>query len=50
MKSVKISEKNIIDFLGSRKVKPKKIAEADRIGVVNGLAWTEIGGDLLEVE
>jgi ATP-dependent Lon protease len=50
VKSVKISEKNIIDFLGSRKVKPKKIAEADRIGVVNGLAWTEIGGDLLEVE
>ena len=38
VKSVKISEKNIIDFLGSRKVKPKKIAEADRIGVVNGLA------------
>ncbi len=50
VKSVKIGDKNVIDFLGSRKVKPKKIAEADRIGVVNGLAWTEIGGDLLEVE
>ena len=50
IKSVKISDKDIISYLGSRKVKPKKISEVDRIGVVNGLAWTEIGGDLLEVE
>ena len=49
-KSVKITEKNLTDFLGKVKVIPEKLEEFDPIGVVNGLAYTQSGGDLLKVE
>ena len=41
---------NIKDYLGKRKMRPDRIAERDLIGVVNGLAYTEVGGDLLQIE
>ncbi len=47
---LKITEKNIRSYLGSRKRLPEQISDTDEIGVVNGLAWTEIGGSLLKVE
>ncbi len=50
VKSVKITEKNLKDYLGQRKITPDKVYENDEIGVVNGLAYTEVGGDLLRVE
>lgn len=49
-KSIKITEKNLSDFLG---VKPFEFGRADkenRVGEVTGLAWTEVGGDLLTIE
>ena len=49
-KSVKITDKNIIDFLGKVKVLPEKLEEENPIGIVNGLAYTQTGGDLLKVE
>ena len=49
-KSVRITEKNITEFLGKVKVLPEKLEESDPIGVVNGLAYTQTGGDLLKVE
>ena len=49
-KSVKITEKNLSEFLGKVKVIPEKIDKTDPIGVVNGLAYTQAGGDLLKVE
>ena len=49
-KSVTVSEKNISDFLGKIKVIPEKPEGKDPIGVVNGLAYTQVGGDLLKVE
>ena len=49
-KSVKITEKNISDFLGKIKVLPDSLEEKDPIGIVNGLAYTQSGGDLLKVE
>ena len=49
-KSVKITEKNLHEFLGKTKVIPEKIDKTDPIGVVNGLAYTQAGGDLLKVE
>ena len=49
-KSVKITEKNIQDFLGKPKVLPETLDECDTVGVVNGLAYTQTGGDLLKVE
>ena len=49
-KSVRITEKNISDFLGKRKVIPERLEASDPIGIVNGLAYTQAGGDLLKVE
>lgn len=48
--SVKLTEKNVKDFLGQRKITPDAVYSSDEIGVVNGLAYTEVGGDLLRVE
>ncbi len=49
-KSVKITEKNLVDFLGKIKVLPEKLDEENPVGVVNGLAYTQAGGDMLKVE
>ncbi|MBQ8689970.1 MAG: endopeptidase La [Clostridia bacterium] len=49
-KSVTITEKNISDYLGKRKVIPERLEVSDPIGTVNGLAYTQSGGDLLKVE
>lgn len=37
-------------MLGPVKFKPDSISKADLVGVVNGLAWTSVGGELLQVE
>ena len=50
IKSVKITEKNLTDFLGKIKIIPEKLESENPIGVVNGLAYTQSGGDLLKVE
>lgn len=47
---VTVTEKNISHYLGARKLLPEKIADSDEVGTVNGLAWTETGGDMLKVE
>lgn len=49
-KSVTVTEKNIKKFLGKAKVIGEKLEGEDPIGVVNGLAYTQTGGDLLKVE
>ncbi len=41
---------SIKELLGNRKTRPEKISAHDEIGVVNGLAYTEVGGDLLKLE
>ena len=49
-KTVRITEKNISEYLGKRKVIPERLEDHDPIGTVNGLAYTQVGGDLLKVE
>jgi ATP-dependent Lon protease len=52
-KSVKgavISAANLADYLGVRKYTFGMAENANQVGQVNGLAWTEVGGDLLTVE
>lgn len=49
-KRVNVTTANLEDFLGVRKMLPDKLADEDPIGVVNGLAWTSVGGEILEVE
>jgi ATP-dependent Lon protease len=45
-----ITPKKLIELLGPEKYKMGKIEEQNEIGLVNGMAWTEVGGDLLAVE
>jgi ATP-dependent Lon protease len=45
-----INAENLHDYLGVRKYMFGLAEKANRIGQVNGLAWTEVGGDLLTVE
>jgi ATP-dependent Lon protease len=49
-KSVRITDKNLVDFLGKIKVLPETLDAENPIGVVNGLAYTQAGGDMLKVE
>lgn len=49
-KRVTVTSANLEDFLGVRKMLPDKLADEDPVGVVNGLAWTSVGGEMLEVE
>ncbi|ALE03926.1 endopeptidase La [Bartonella ancashensis] len=49
-KSVSVTEKNIDDFLGVRRYRFGQIEGENQIGVVTGLAWTEVGGELLTIE
>ena len=45
-----IKEKDIKDLLGVQKYNYGEIEEENRIGVVTGLAWTEVGGEILKIE
>jgi ATP-dependent Lon protease len=47
---VKINKPRVKKFLGPRIYKQEKIEEKNPVGVVNGLAWTQYGGDALPVE
>ena len=49
-KSVRITLKNLGAFVGEQKLPRDRISEENEIGIVNGMAWTELGGDLLRIE
>jgi ATP-dependent Lon protease len=49
-KQVKVEAKNLDKFLGVKRYRFGKAEEANRIGQVTGLAWTEVGGELLTIE
>ena len=50
VKQIRITEKELKDYLGAPRYYPERQALEERVGVVNGLAWTSVGGELLEVE
>jgi ATP-dependent Lon protease len=45
-----VDDVNLNDFLGVRKYSYGEATKENQIGQVNGLAWTEVGGDLLTIE
>lgn len=49
-KSVHFSKKNLEKFLGVPKYRHNFAEQTDQIGVATGLAWTEVGGEILMVE
>ncbi|MDF1853860.1 endopeptidase La [Pseudooceanicola sp.] len=49
-KQVTVSEDNLDEFLGVKKFRYGLAEQEDQIGVVTGLAWTSVGGDLLHIE
>jgi ATP-dependent Lon protease len=49
-KSVKVTEKTLESFLGVPRYRYGEVELEDQVGVVTGLAWTEVGGELLTIE
>jgi len=49
-KEVKVTYKNLKDYAGKKVFEYSPVASKPEIGVVNGLAWTSVGGDVLTVE
>lgn len=47
---IRITEKNLSDYLGKIKYRPDKKNKKSDVGIVRGLAWTSVGGDTLEIE
>ena len=49
-KSVTVEAKTVSDYLGVPKFRYGEVEEEDQVGVVTGLAWTDVGGELLTIE
>ncbi len=49
-KTVTITKDNLEDFLGVKRFRYGLAEEQDQVGVVTGLAWTSVGGELLSIE
>lgn len=47
---IEVTAKNLSDYLGVRKFSFGEAEQEDHIGVTTGLAWTEVGGDILFIE
>jgi len=47
---VKVTDKNLINYLGSVKYTTNEANKKDEVGIVRGLAWTSVGGDTLQIE
>lgn len=47
---ITVKASDLEELLGPRKYKDDALSKTDRVGVVNGLAWTSVGGEMLEIE
>jgi ATP-dependent Lon protease len=50
VKSVRVTPENLPDFLGPPRFRFGEVETEDMVGAVTGLAWTEVGGELLTIE
>lgn len=50
VKSIHMTGDNLEELLGVRRYHPERLSRTEQVGVVNGLAWTSVGGVILEVE
>ena len=49
-KQVKITADTVVDLLGKHKYRPEEILPENQVGIINGLAWTSVGGELMQLE
>ncbi|OGB86577.1 endopeptidase La [candidate division TM6 bacterium RIFCSPHIGHO2_12_FULL_38_8] len=49
-KTIKISNKNLEQFLGPKKYPAERFERRNMIGITNGLAWTSVGGEVMKIE
>ena len=49
-KQIQVTPKNLDEYLGVRRFRYGRAEEHDQVGQVTGLAWTEVGGELLTIE
>jgi ATP-dependent Lon protease len=49
-KSIMVEAKTVSDYLGVPKFRYGEVEDEDQVGVVTGLAWTDVGGELLTIE
>ena len=47
---IKVTRKNLDKYAGVRRFRYGEIEEEDMVGITTGLAWTEVGGELLQIE
>lgn len=47
---ITVNENTITEYLGKKKYKPETVNKNDEVGVVNGLAWTSVGGEIMQLE
>ena len=47
---VTVKENDIEVMLGKKKYKPEVILDNDEVGIINGLAWTKVGGEIMQLE
>ena len=50
VKGISVTGDNLETYLGPKKYYPERLYKTAQVGVVNGLAWTSVGGEILEVE
>src|SRR5437879_5527918 len=50
VKSITVEAKTVADYLGVPKFRYGEVEDEDQVGVVTGLAWTDVGGELLTIE
>ena len=48
--TVKITSKNLTEFLGKHKYSAESILPEAEVGIINGLAWTAVGGEIMQME
>ena len=49
-KSIRVTEKNLPDYLGKKRYNFDMMNKRDEIGIARGLAWTSVGGETLSIE
>jgi ATP-dependent Lon protease len=49
-KAITVEAKTVSDYLGVPKFRYGEVEDEDQVGVVTGLAWTDVGGELLTIE